>query len=458
MPSTRARVRLSNKGIEHAARQAASSGVRVEIWDSEEPGLHVRVTPNGARSYAVRYRDAETGKKCRVTLGRALTVDEARKKARDTMGAVDKGEDPRGKRDAKATASLVQLVEGFYRDNAELRAGTVETYKLATSRLVAEFGKLRGVEVDRATLQAIRATVVKAPKQGYAKGRGRGARQASAAKRSPATINTELRTLRTVLNYLRRGGHLPKLDGDAIVDTLRSVPARRAAPEFLNTEAIGKLLASCERHDAAVYRETRAEHRINGPAPGSTARYHAMRPFVAFLLCTGVRLGEALRLRWADVQLDAVDDDGEPVGEIVIHASESKTHRGRTVDLAVTPMVRSMLAAMKLRAGAAERVWEEYTEGSVSAACRRLVGEFGAPSFSPQLLRATCATFLCNSPGIFGSSVATFREAKQLGHSVAVAEHHYAGALRGVSREAATVEAAMRIAKVDGAKRRRAKS
>lgn len=61
-----------------------------------------------------------------------------------------------------------------------------------------------------------------------------------------------------------------------------------------------------------------------------------------------------------------------------------------------------------------------------------------------QALRRTCGTYLTNAPGIFGSASA-YRSAKQLGHSVQVAEKYYVDVARGIRREARTLEAAMQI-------------
>lgn len=76
---------------------------------------------------------------------------------------------------------------------------------------------------------------------------------------------------------------------------------------------------------------------------------------------------------------------------------------------------------------------------------KRLRASYGAPSsFEWQALRRTCGTFLTNAPGIFGAASA-YRSARQLGHSVAVAERHYLGLERGIPREARTLEQAMQI-------------
>lgn len=77
---------------------------------------------------------------------------------------------------------------------------------------------------------------------------------------------------------------------------------------------------------------------------------------------------------------------------------------------------------------------------------KRLKEQYGAPeSFSWQVLRRTCGTFLTNAPGIFGAASA-YRSARQLGHSVAVAvaEKHYLGVVK-VPPEAMTLEDAMAL-------------
>jgi hypothetical protein len=87
------------------------------------------------------------------------------------------------------------------------------------------------------------------------------------------------------------------------------------------------------------------------------------------------------------------------------------------------------------------------TRGEAKTAEKRLREEYGAPAgCNFQALRRTCGTYLTNAPGIFGAASA-YRSAKQLGHSVAVAERHYLDVMRGIPREARTLEAAMQIEK-----------
>jgi hypothetical protein len=129
-----------------------------------------------------------------------------------------------------------------------------------------------------------------------------------------------------------------------------------------------------------------------------------------------MRMSEVLGLRWDAVDLTTADVDGRPKGEIRLKAAEIKTRQGRTVSLGITPALRTLLAAMKLRAGDARYVFggkAPMSKADAEAARRRLIGaipkkerqgkgkrkrhvqvitDFGAPkNFTWQLLRSTCA-------------------------------------------------------------------
>lgn len=125
----------------------------------------------------------------------------------------------------------------------------------------------------------------------------------------------------------------------------------------------------------------------------------------------------------------------------------TKTKRYRTIGLEVCPALRSLLVAMKLKSGGDGYVFGGKTQllhTRVESGRKRLLRDYGAPRFSWQNLRQTTGTFLTNAPGIYGAA-SVFMSARQLGHSVAVAERHYLGVVRGIPREARTLESAMQI-------------
>jgi len=93
---------------------------RYEIWDNQIPGFGVRIGPSGVKTFIVRYRADGGGRsapKRFVSIGRfgALTVEQARKRAKEILAAAAFGEDPAVDRNAKRLelkiAGLVDLYE-----------------------------------------------------------------------------------------------------------------------------------------------------------------------------------------------------------------------------------------------------------------------------------------------------------------------------------------------------------
>lgn len=74
---------------------------RTEYWDATLPGFGLRVTEKGAKSWTVMYR--VNGKQRRATLGAypALSLSDARDRARELLRAAEKGGDPAAAENAK---------------------------------------------------------------------------------------------------------------------------------------------------------------------------------------------------------------------------------------------------------------------------------------------------------------------------------------------------------------------
>lgn len=416
---------------------------------SPHPGVVLleRKWPSGRSTWRARYVDPETGARAFVTLDPTLTTHEARTSWAKSLAAQlgrTRAELAAGIRpEPQPEPTTLDAAIATYLEGAALAPKTLATYGLALAQLRA-WAQHEGVtqtrELTAGRLASLRDWIIRAPKRTPVQGGKRGAQKAKGKPRSPVSINRELRTLGTVLGAWRRR-ELLSVSSDQIRDAMKRVPVPRELPTYLAPAEIKRLLEAALRHDAACFTETREEH-AGLRAVGSTPRYPAIAPFVAFLLLTGCRRGEALALRWADVDLDALDASGNAVGELRLRAADVKTRTARVVGLEVSPALRRILAALRLRRGKAERVFSELTEDAITSALRRLLGEYGAPDFTWQILRSTCATYLVNAPGIFGAASA-FLAARQLGHSVVVAEKRYAGQLRGLPRDARTLEAAM---------------
>lgn len=107
------RVKLTNRTVE--AAKAPSSG-RTELWDRALPGFGLRITEKGRKSWIAMYR--LHGRQCRPTLGHypSLSLAEARSKAREVLGQVENGVDPRAERRGAKSREAMSVKNGceFY--------------------------------------------------------------------------------------------------------------------------------------------------------------------------------------------------------------------------------------------------------------------------------------------------------------------------------------------------------
>jgi hypothetical protein len=91
------------------------------VFDTTSPGLGVRVTAKGTRTFIAQWTDPATSVKVREPLGvwGNLTIEQARESARARLGVVAKGIDPKGRASSQARQSRT----GVRRDGADIRRG-----------------------------------------------------------------------------------------------------------------------------------------------------------------------------------------------------------------------------------------------------------------------------------------------------------------------------------------------
>lgn len=413
----------------------------------KHPGV-VLLKPDVKRriGWRARYVNPDSGRTVKETLDLKLSTLELRDDwaVRKSQQLAQRRLELAGGAQRTTGTGLEAAVDRYWDDHPELRDRTLEIYRAAAAKLLA-WAKRTGLrsadDVTGPRLLAFRAQLAREPKRVHDKGGKRGQQRSTDERRSPSTVNVELRAVRTILGYLRRLGLLPRVSTDDLRDGLERLAVSHERGHFFKPLEMQQLLDAAARHDAATFAATREEHAGRKVA-GSTPRYPAIGPFIACALLTGMRFGEVASLQWDQVDLDAIGDDGVAVGEIHLSA-KTKTKRARTIGLEVSPALRSLLLA--IRPERARGSVFGLTKLAAEAAAKRLRRDFDAPaSFTWQALRRTCGCYLTNAPGIFAAASA-YRSAKQLGHSVAVAEKHYVGVVRGIPRDARTLEAAMQI-------------
>lgn len=95
-----------------------SEAQKTFFWDGTLPGFGLCVRTTGLKSWVVQYRTAD-GKSRRVTLGdmRAVSLDDARKKAREHLSRANLGHDPQAeKAAARRAVRLESLIDDYLSD------------------------------------------------------------------------------------------------------------------------------------------------------------------------------------------------------------------------------------------------------------------------------------------------------------------------------------------------------
>jgi integrase len=128
-----------------------------------------------------------------------------------------------------------------------------------------------------------------------------------AAKKAPATVNRYLASIKAILNKAKaEWGTL------AVVPTIKLLPLDNARHRWLTEDEEKKLLPACAPH---------------------------LRDLVVFLMDTGARVGEAISLTWADVDLDR-----KPRAAVRFMETKSGKPRGGPLSTRVEEMLRRLKA------------------------------------------------------------------------------------------------------------------
>lgn len=144
------------------------------LRDDALKGFLARRNANGSTAYLIEYRPAGSGRhtpKRRIKIGAhgPMTPDEARRKAKATLGGVANGEDPAQARSAKRK----ELTVGAWLDHcltshwrAKRKKSTADAFEAMIARtLRPEFGSTKLSDLKRADIRAWHATQTHRPRQ-----------------------------------------------------------------------------------------------------------------------------------------------------------------------------------------------------------------------------------------------------------------------------------------------------
>src|SRR5262249_26067902 len=149
-------MKLTHSGIR---KLQLSNGRTDEIFfDDDMPRFGVRLRDGGSRKYVVQYRQGTLTRRHTIGSTATLTLDEARKRARKVLVAVDDGRDPAGEKESKRAAAglIFATVMRDYLEQAQasLKPKTLVGYRGDLERLWKPLHKLALSAVDRPVIAA----------------------------------------------------------------------------------------------------------------------------------------------------------------------------------------------------------------------------------------------------------------------------------------------------------------
>jgi integrase len=276
--AVRMRTRLTKKAVE-----AVPVGDKdVVVWDTEIKGFGLKVTPAGRRSYFLYYR-ARSGQQRRPTIGvhGTLTTEQARQIARQWIAEVTMGADVSATRQAeRKAASVADLCRLYVSNYAELHK---KPRSVATDRANIEnhilplIGKMPLKDVRRADIERMLLAIREGKTARVLSARPRGRR----VIRGGEGIANRVVALVSKMFSCAEGWDL--VEGNPARGIRKFRENRK--DRFLDIDEIGRLR---DVLDSADRGKTESQFVV---------------AVIRFLLLTGMRSGEALNLRWKEVDL-----------------------------------------------------------------------------------------------------------------------------------------------------------
>jgi integrase len=249
----------------------------VLIWDSAIPGFAIRVRPTGRRVYILKYRNKQ-GRQRKPTIGvhGAITVDQARVKARKWLGIVSDGGDPSADQQTeRKMPNIRDLAEKFLKDHAETHkrpSSVANDHRLIEKKINPAIGSLAVNSINRSDVAKLHNSL----------------------RKTPYEANRVLALLSKMFNLAELWGLRP--DGSNPCRHIQRFPEKKRE-RFLSSEELARLGEALTEADNTQM--------------ASCSVIACLR----LLIFTGCRLSEILTLRW-----DQVDFQGQ-----CLNVTETKT-------------------------------------------------------------------------------------------------------------------------------------
>lgn len=274
-----------------------ASDKRIEYFDTDVPGLCLRITETGRKSWGLYYRFA--GRQQRLSLGNyvAISLKDARKKAKDALHDIAHGINPAAAKREDRDAPTFRTLAERYRDEYALKKRSYrEMARIIDRMLVPHFGAIRAKEITRREVKELVGDI---------------------AGRAPIMANRTLDLLRRIFKW--------GIEEDIVAASpcypIRKPGEEHARSRALTEDEIKKLWVVLNQ----AYEGTKAQRKLRLQAAAS----------LKLRLITAQRGGEVMSMEWSEI-----DGDWWTI-------PEKKSKNGLEHRVPLNPMAMRIICQMK---------------------------------------------------------------------------------------------------------------
>ncbi len=241
--------------------------------DTEQPGLAVRITPSGKKSYVVDKWDKQKSRVARIAIADVsdLTVHQARRQAQKILGELVNGVNRLDKRreERMRSVTLAEAFSAFLDARKNLSPKTIYDYRRILDTCFADWKSKPFVAITRDMVER---------------------RHAKLGESSQSQANLAMRVLRSILNFTR--DKYEDTHGSALLvdNPVRRLSSARAWYRIERRQSF------IRPHEIAPW------FKAVQSLPESRK---VVGDYLLLLVLTGLRRSEAARLRWENVDLAA---------------------------------------------------------------------------------------------------------------------------------------------------------
>lgn len=285
--------KLSKKALtENVVKSLKPAQKKYKFSDSGMRGLSVLVQPSGHKTYTVFYRI--NGKATDYKIGgcHEISLKQAREKAAEILVAARSGVSAAKQRMRARSSTLGGFLDSRYSDYLSKNHST----KTAIWTLRSCFSDFLHLELDEISIDELEKW-----------------RQKQQLK--PATINRRVATLKAALSKASLWGLIETNP----LENVKQLKVPKTPVRFLNDDQLDMVFESLKQRDSRRRRERESHNlwlaqRGKGTKPDFTeleldfddAPTDYLTPLVRLIADTGLRLNEALSVRWTDISEDRV--------------------------------------------------------------------------------------------------------------------------------------------------------